>query len=635
MMKLADRHNFIVLFVLFALAGMTALSARKPSWDDQARQRKAAYIYIQSLDAFLDSDYDLYGELLNRAYCLDPDDPELSARLGEWLVNTQSDDSTAVRRGFAMMLDSYYRRPSDYYEALQLLQLTQAHRRWDDNLRIARTLHEIYPEKSNVTFQTATSYLMRALTGDTTYYRPAVALLDSLEMKLGKSSRLSELKINAFAARRDTSSIIRELTALQHSAPADPYTALTVGKIYNSISRPDSALRYFNRACELDSANGMAILTRAQFLRQQGDSLTFDREVFRALKSRDLELSDKLQLIGGYVGMLYSDSTQYQRIDNLFDVLLDVNPGEYDVHRLYAAYLAQIGKFERAADQLDYALALDGSDSRDWMLLLQLLINSDNKEKAAVAAEKAASRFPDYYPLLRVRAYLLSDGRDAEIIRLIDGFDSSTLDNPEDISDLYAMKGDAYYKIGNRDSAFIAYHEALKVNPMNYGALNNVAYHYAECDTLLDQAEAYIIKVVSREPDNPTSLDTYAWVLYKQGRYADARRQIDHALKYIRSDETADSALAVIDSIADSAVPPVEKAQTDPHSEEFEEEFEEDDAFREPSAEIYDHAGDIYYKCGLVDRAVSFWQKALDLDPDDPQAIRRKIKNRKILKDDP
>ena len=49
------------------------------------------------------------------------------------------------------------------------------------------------------------------------------------------------------------------------------------------------------------------------------------------------------------------------------------------------------------------------------------------------------------------------------------------------------------------------------------------------------------------------------------------------------------------------------------------------------SADLYDHAGDIYYRCGDVIKAVEFWNKALERKPDDADVIKQKIKHRKII----
>ena len=47
----------------------------------------------------------------------------------------------------------------------------------------------------------------------------------------------------------------------------------------------------------------------------------------------------------------------------------------------------------------------------------------------------------------------------------------------------------------------------------------------------------------------------------------------------------------------------------------------------EPSAEVFDHAGDIYYWNHLPQKAVDFWKRALKLDSDN-ELIRKKVRNR-------
>ncbi len=59
-------------------------------------------------------------------------------------------------------------------------------------------------------------------------------------------------------------------------------------------------------------------------------------------------------------------------------------------------------------------------------------------------------------------------------------------------------------------------------------------------------------------------------------------------------------------------------------------EFEETDESLAPSADVYDHAGDIYFMNGEHAKAVEFWEKAHELDPDD-EIIAKKVKHRTIF----
>jgi tetratricopeptide (TPR) repeat protein len=125
----------------------------------------------------------------------------------------------------------------------------------------------------------------------------------------------------------------------------------------------------------------------------------------------------------------------------------------------------------------------------------------------------------------------------------------------------------------------------------NIGCLNNYAYYLSVKGVQLNKAEEMSLRTVKKEPNNATYLDTYAWILFKLHRYSEAKEYIDRTL------------------------------ENDPDS----------------SFVMLEHAGDIYYQAGHKEKAVEFWQKALDsydeeaTDVTDKQVLIRKIKLKKYL----
>jgi Tfp pilus assembly protein PilF len=61
--------------------------------------------------------------------------------------------------------------------------------------------------------------------------------------------------------------------------------------------------------------------------------------------------------------------------------------------------------------------------------------------------------------------------------------------------------------------------------------LNNYAYFLAELGQELEKAEEMARKVIEKEADNTTFLDTYAWVLYKRGKSKEAAKVMESVLK--------------------------------------------------------------------------------------------------------
>ncbi len=89
---------------------------------------------------------------------------------------------------------------------------------------------------------------------------------------------------------------------------------------------------------------------------------------------------------------------------------------------------------------------------------------------------------------------------------------------------------------------------------------------------------------MTSDPENPTFIDTYAWALFKNRKYEEAKEYIDRALSAYADDSNDDA-----------------------------------------SAEVLEHAGDIYYMCGEPDKAKDFWKDALAIDPDN-DLLARKVK---------
>jgi len=61
--------------------------------------------------------------------------------------------------------------------------------------------------------------------------------------------------------------------------------------------------------------------------------------------------------------------------------------------------------------------------------------------------------------------------------------------------------------------------------------LNNYAYYLSLRNEKLDKAELMSRKAVELDPGNGSNMDTYGWVLYKEGKYEDAKEWIGKAME--------------------------------------------------------------------------------------------------------
>jgi Tfp pilus assembly protein PilF len=130
---------------------------------------------------------------------------------------------------------------------------------------------------------------------------------------------------------------------------------------------------------------------------------------------------------------------------------------------------------------------------------------------------------------------------------------------------ILSLLAECYGRTGQYVMSDNMYENATKVDSTDVVVLNNYAYSLAERSVLLDKAESMSRKAIEGDPGNGTYLDTYGWVLFKQGRYVEAKKYIKQAIKL--------------------------EGESNP--------------------EILSHMGDIYDKLNSNSKADKYWTKAL------------------------
>ncbi len=154
-------------------------------------------------------------------------------------------------------------------------------------------------------------------------------------------------------------------------------------------------------------------------------------------------------------------------------------------------------------------------------------------------------------------------------------------------SQLYGMRADCYTLKG-RDRAIIYadYDSALVYNPNDVMVMNNYAYFLSLDGRDLKRALKMSAITIEKEPLNATFLDTYAWILFRMERYSQAREYLEKALQYME----------------------------------------------EPNPDMYEHYGDVMYKCGDIEAALENWHIAFQLNSES-KLLESKIREKRYLEE--
>jgi tetratricopeptide (TPR) repeat protein len=95
--------------------------------------------------------------------------------------------------------------------------------------------------------------------------------------------------------------------------------------------------------------------------------------------------------------------------------------------------------------------------------------------------------------------------------------------------DLLLLQANALENLGESDQAIQVLREGQKLNPNHPTLQNNLGFSLLERGDHLDEAARLIKASLDQDPANSSTMDSWGWVLYKQGKYQEAESALRKA----------------------------------------------------------------------------------------------------------
>ncbi len=469
-------------------------------------------------------------------------------------------------------------------------------------------------------------------------YRKAAASFEQALQYHPDSYQIRYILSESYYRLREYDKVIDVLATIE---PVDADVYLIRGASYASLGKDEEAKSAYMSLISLDSSSSMAFSHLAGYYRQAGDldSLIWTYEnlvrirpdnerIWRELGrlqaqngdfagaresfARSIEISGDPTNIMSFLGLaeLYQIAQQDDSAMTTYKAALEIEPYNLIANRELAALYVRMDSLGLAAEHarrvaevtpLDrdavrrLAVVYFGLDSlrlsdsvftslvesgerhsANHYYLGRISIITEDYQRAVdqftILTQMADTLFESWLDL--GYAYKKMGNTEKEILAYRTGLNHVQGEQGE-LKLLFAM-GAAYEQDGQVEDAIATFEEILARSPSHAQALNYLGYMLADRGERLDYAKDLIEKAVNLSPDNAAYLDSYGWVFYQL-------RQYDKALVHLKKAVSLDS---------------------DPI--------------------IFDHLGDAYEAAGDNENARVWWQKALELLPENEQ-IKQKL----------
>jgi tetratricopeptide (TPR) repeat protein len=243
----------------------------------------------------------------------------------------------------------------------------------------------------------------------------------------------------------------------------------------------------------------------------------------------------------------------------------------------YAQHLILSGEAEEALRLCKHLIDYKKPNIEEFTRVIEIENHLNRPDSVRRYTDLALALFPHNTNLLHLCGALALQRKEYDDAILLYNEASKHADNDTLRSSLWGSIGDVEHQRNEMKRCYKAYDKALKLNADNAMVLNNYAYFLSLDERDLERALTMITRALALSQNNATYLDTMAWVLYKLGRYSEAKKYMQQALSLDRS-QASEYAL---------------------------------------------HYGDILYALGEEFMAKTYWRKALERGADKEEIERR------------
>lgn len=544
---------------------------------DYNTKLRLRYFYEEAANQQALGKYDVAYELLQHCKNIAPDAAEVYFALSSYDrdLNSNAMAINDIKRAAELSPEN-----STYQEQLAMTYI--ATKDYPNAIKAYEKLYSTNPDRTDVL------EILLSLYGQKKDYENMLATVDRMVSADGESEQTVLTRMHIYSLQGKKKEEFNTLKRFVDRYPNDMSYQVMMSNWLLQNGEKQKAFDILQKVQKTDPQNVQAKLSMIDYYRAENlDSIA--RKMEEGLLTNPHTSTDtKVSIIRSVIANNEASGGDSTKVLSLFRNILAGKQENADLAELYVAYLSLkkmpedsiVGGLKRILE-----IAPDNKGAR--IELLRTLWGKIGNDEIIEISKPGVEYNPDemaFYYFLGF-AYIQKDDDDNafDIFRkgVAQATDSS---EPSLVSDMYSYIGDIYHQRGQIEEAYAAFDSCLQWKEDNVECMNNYAYFISVDGGDLSRAEQMSYKTIKAQPTNSLYLDTYAWVLFQEKRYAEAQIYIEQAV----ANDSTNSYVQL------------------------------------------EHAGDIYIMLGETDKAIDYWRRAIQAGGD-AKAIERKIRLKKYI----
>ncbi|MBL4594559.1 MAG: tetratricopeptide repeat protein, partial [Flavobacteriales bacterium] len=463
--------------------------------------------------------YQLAVDLFLRCTEIAPNEAAPHYELARILSSSFKENKFALEHaGKAVKLD-----PNNYWYRILYARTLQQNGDSEEAIKQYKTLIETNGGNVDLYFDLAGLQLFSGK------YKKSIETFNLIEEHIGINEEISLQKEKIYIKLGNIDKAANEIQQLINEYPDDLKYQVFLADLYLTNNLTEKALKVYKEILEKDPQNPYANLSLYDYYISKGENEKASEAIKKAFASTDLDIDTKVKILLSYYST--TDRKLKKEALDLNKILIKTHPKEAKAYTIYADFLYQEKKLEGAKKNYLKALEFDNSKLPIWTQLVFIESELQDNESLLRDSKAAIDLFPNQ-PLFYFfyGATNLQKKEFKEAVEYLEIGKDYVIENPALLAQFYANLGDGYNGLKDYEKSDKAYEATLKIEPKNIYVLNNYSYYLSLREDKLDRAEELSALCNEIEPDQANYQDTYAWILYKQGKFVQAKEWLEKAL---------------------------------------------------------------------------------------------------------
>lgn len=426
-------------------------------------------------------------------------------------------------------------------------------------------------------------------------YEAALEAAEQMEALRPADTYWRRRHVTALFGREDAGAAALAMQTLVDRQPDNPGRLLTLGHLQEQAGDSEAAEAAYRRARALapdDPAPALRLGLLLTGLRRVDEAAAVFREALAA-HPRDTRLLELLAYLEIGRDQPAAALDYFDRAQTLFQTG-EATPLVPHFTVSHALAALQAGRADDAAQRLKDALARE-PQFLDIFARVLLREPDMNRRALGVSALRRLSELDADNPSVFVYLGLVASYAQRYEESIAAFARAERLAREQEVEEdiltpaFYFWYGAANERKGQIDEAARLFLRCIEMDPppgrtQDYNAWvdahNYLAYMWAERGMELEKGLDLVNRALAIAPDNAAYIDTRGWIYFMQGRYVEAREDIERAIALMPDDAT-----------------------------------------------LTDHMGDVYEKLGVIEEAIDWWSRSFVIDPSNTAVAEKLERN--------